>query len=118
MKGFSGDPSGDPDELAIKFLALTIFHGASQKAREVSLQRSEDGKVSFAIHTRETSQLPAPSAELADRAISIARAVTHIEQEKGSEPVSFGIRDDRIEIRFQFNREKGKNSFSILFPRL
>ena len=46
-KGISGDPSGDLDELALKFLGLGIFYGASEKAKKISIQRSKDGKVLF-----------------------------------------------------------------------
>src|SRR5512139_3152177 len=66
-KGVSGDPGGDPDELALKFLGLGIFYGVSEKAQKISLDRSKDGKVLFSVDARGKYQLPPPSAELADR---------------------------------------------------
>jgi hypothetical protein len=117
-KGYSGDPGGDPDELALKFLSLGIFYGASKKAKKISIQRSKDGKVSFTVDAKGKYQLPPPSAELADRIISIGRSITHIDEDKGKEPVSFGLRNDRIDITFQFDRKKTGESFSILFPKL
>jgi hypothetical protein len=106
------------DELALKFLGLGIFYGAAEKAKKVSLQRSKDGKVLFSIESRGKYQLPAPSLRVADRIISIARSITHIDQDKGKEPVSFGLRNDRMEITFQFDRKAGGESFSILFPEM
>jgi hypothetical protein len=87
-KGYSGDPGGDPDELALKFLGLGIFYGASEKAKEISIKRSKDGKVSFTIDAKGKYQLPPPSAELADRIISVGRSITHIDEDKGKELVS------------------------------
>lgn len=117
-KGVSGDPSGDLDELALKFLGLGIFYGASEKAKKISIQRSKDDKVIFSVEARGKYQLPPPSVQMADRIISIARAITHIEEAKGKEPVSFGLRNDRMDLTFQFDRKKSGEAFSILFPKL
>ena len=117
-KGISGDPSGDLDELALKFLSLGIFYGISEKAKNISIQRSKDGKVLFTVEAMGKYQLPPPNAQVADRIISIARAITHIDKDQGEEPVSFGLRNDRIELTFQFDRKKEEESLSILFPKL
>ena len=117
-KGISGDPGGDMDELALKFLGLGIFYGASEKAKNISIQRSKDGKVLFTVEARGKYQLPPPSTQVADRIISIARAITHIDKDRGEEPVSFGLRNDRLELTFQFDRKKEGESLSILFPTL
>lgn len=117
-KGVSGDPSGDFDELALKFLGLAIFYGAAEKAKKISIERSKEGKVVFSIESRGKYQLPPPSPKIADRVISIARSITHIDEDKGKEPVSFGLRNDRMDITFQFDRKAGGEAFSILFPEI
>lgn len=117
-KGISGDPSGDLDELALKFLGLGIFYGASEKAKKISIQRSKDGKVLFTVDARGKFQLPPPTTQLADRVISIARAITHIDKDQGKLPVSMGLRNDRMDITFQFDRKGGEEIFSITFPEL
>ena len=117
-KGVSGDPGGDLDEHALKFLGLTIFYGASEKAKSVSLQRSKEGKVSFHVDAKGKYQLLAPGTKVADRIISIARSITHIDADQGKLPVSLGLRSDRIEVIFQFDRKAGDETFSILFPEL
>jgi hypothetical protein len=117
-QGISGDPSGDVDELALKFLGLGIFYGASEKARKISIERSNEGKVLFSVESRGKYQLPSPSVLVADRIISIARSITHMEEAKGEEPVSFGLRNDRIDLTFQFDRKKSGETFSVLFPKL
>ena len=116
-KGSSGDPSGDPDELALKFLGLTLLYGANEEARKISLQRSKEGKVSFAVEARGDYQLPPPSTKVADRVISIARSITHIDKDKGKSPLSLGLRNDRMEINLEFNRKGGGESLSLVFPK-
>ena len=117
-KGVSGDPSGDLDELALKFLGLGIFYGVTEKAKRISLQRSKDGKVHFSIESRGKYQLPPPSSDVTNRIITIARSITHIDVDQGREPVSLGLRNDRMEITFQFERKGGEESLLILFPEL
>ena len=117
-KGVSGDPSGDPDELALKFLGLGIFYGAAERAKKISIEVSKDGKVVFTIDSRGKYQLPPPNAQLANRIISIARSITHIDGDQGKEPVALGLRNDRMDITFQFDRKPSEESFSILFPEL
>ena len=117
-KGVSGDPGGNPDELALKFLGLGIFYGAAEKAKKISLQRLKDGKVNFSIESRGKYKLPPPSSDLANRIISIARSITHIDADQGTEPVSLGLRNDRMDVTFQFDRNPAGESLSILFPEM
>jgi hypothetical protein len=115
-KGVSGDPSGDPDELALKFLGLVILYGANEDAKKITLQRSREGKSLFSVEARGNYQLPPPGAQVADRIFSIARSITHLDEDQGKEPLSLGLRNDRMEITLQFDRKKGGESLSILFP--
>ena len=116
-KGTSGDPSGDPDELALKFLGLAILYGANEDAKKITLQRSREGKSLFSVEARGNYQLPPPGAQVADRIFSIARSITHIDEDQGEEPLSLGLRNDRMEITLQFDRKRGGESLSILFPK-
>jgi len=116
-KGVSGDPGGDPDELALKFLGLTFLYGANEEARKISLQRSKEDKVLFTVEARGKYQLSPPSAEVADRVFSIARSITHIDKDKGTSPLSLGLRNDRMEINLKFDRKGGGESLSLVFPK-
>jgi hypothetical protein len=117
-KGVSGDPGSDLDEHALKFLGLSIFYGASEKAKRVSLRRSKDGKIAFTVDSKGNYKLPPPDIKVADHVISIARSITHIDSDQGKLPVSVGLRNDRIEVTFQFERKPEEEAFSILFPEL
>lgn len=116
-KGISGDPSGDPDELALKFLGLTLLYGANEEAQKISLQRSREGKVLFSVEARGNYQLPPPSAQVADRIFSILRSITHIDKDQGKSPLSLGLRNDRMEISLEFNRKGGGEWLSIVFSK-
>jgi len=115
-KGISGDPSGDLDELALKFLALVALYGANEDAKKISIQRSKDGKVLFSVHARGTYQLPPPGVEVTDRVFSIVRTITHLDEDQGKEPLSLGLRNDRIELTFQLDRREGGEFLSVFFP--
>lgn len=114
-KGISGDPGGEIDELALKFLGLGIFYGVSEKAKKVTLQRSKDGKVLFTIEAKGKYQLPPPGPEVTERIISIARSITGADRDSEEVPVSLGLRNDRIELKFRLNRTSTGETFSIQF---
>lgn len=115
-KGVSGDPGDDPDELALKFLGLTLLYGVNEDAKKISLHRSREGKILFSVEARGNYQLPPPNAELADRVFSIARSITHIKKDQGKSSLSLGLRNDRMEMGLEFKREGGGESLSLIFP--
>ena len=117
-KGVSGSPGGDPDELALKFLGLGIFYGASEKAKQITLHRSKEGKVLFTVEARGKYQLPPPSTRVADRIIVIGRSITHVDKDQGKLQVSMGLRNDRMDLSFQFDRKPEGEFFTISFPEL
>ena len=116
-KGVSGDPSGDPDELALKFFGLTLLYGANEEANRISLQRSQEGKVLFSVEARGNYQLPPPSGPLAERVIAIARSIVHLDKDQGKSLLSLGLRNDRMEITLEFDRKGGGESLSLVFPQ-
>ena len=117
-KGVSGDPGGDPDELALKFLGLAMLYGANEEAKKISMQKSKEGKVSLSVEARGKYQLPAPDSALADRIFTLARSMVHLDKDKGKIPLSLGLRNDRMEVTLAFDRKGGSESFSITFPKL
>lgn len=115
-KGISGDPSGDLDELGLKFFGLTLLYGANEEARKISLERSKGGKVLFSVEARGNYQLPPPSAQVADRVFAIARSITHIDEEQGESLLSLGLRNDRMELTLKFDRKGENETLAISFP--
>ena len=115
--GVSGDPGGDPDELALKFLGLTVLYGANEEARKISLEKSPEGKVLFSVEAKGNYQLHPPKGPIANRIFSVARSMAHMEKDKGRIPLSLGLRNDRVEVGLEFDRKEGSESFSINFPQ-
>ena len=91
-KGVSGDPSGDPDELGLKFLGIALLYGANEEAKRISIQRSKAGKVLFSVDARGNYQLPPPSVQVADR-IFARKAPAHYRyrERSGKDPAFLGI---------------------------
>ncbi len=116
-RGMSGDPSGDSDELALKFLGLTLLYGANEEAGKISLEKSSNGKVLLSVEARGSYQLPPPDARMADRVFSIARSITHIDSDRGKSPLSLGLRNDRMEIGLEFDRKDGGEKLTFVFPK-
>ena len=116
-KGVSGDPGGDPEELALKFLGLTLLYGANEEAKKISLQKTKDGKVLFSVEARGNYQLLAPSAQLADRVFSLARSMVHLETDQGKIPFSLGLRNSSLEINMEFARKAGEEIMVLVFPK-
>lgn len=116
-KGISGDPGGDLDELALKFLGLAVLYGANEEAKKISLQRTSEGKILFSIEARGSYQLPPPSARLAGRVFDIGRSIIHLDEDRGKSLLALGLRNDRMEIRLEFDRQAGGENLSLVFPK-
>ncbi|KPK84798.1 MAG: hypothetical protein AMJ94_19780 [Deltaproteobacteria bacterium SM23_61] len=114
-KGVSGDPGGDPEELALKFLGLTLLYGANEEAKKISLQKSKEGKVLLSVEARGNYRLPAPSAQLAERVFSLARSMVHLDEDQGKVPFSLGLRNSSMEINMEFARGGGGESLTLTF---
>jgi hypothetical protein len=116
-KGVSGDPGGDPDELALKFLGLTMLYGANEDAKKISLQKSNQGKVLFSVEARGNYQIIPPSGHLADKIFSVARSMVHLDKDQGKIPFSLGLRNSSLEINLEFARKAGEESLVFVFPQ-
>ena len=116
-KGVFGDPGEDPEELALKFLGLTLLYGANEEAKKISLQKTKDGKVLFSVEARGNYQLLAPSALLADRVFTLARSMVHLDKDQGKIPFSLGLRNSSLEINLEFTRSAGAEGLTLIFPK-
>jgi len=107
----------DPEEDALKYLALTIMLGISEKARKISFKRKTD-KISVSLKNKEKIVLPAPQADLFDQILLTMRSILHIEQEKGEMRFSIGLRNDQLDLLVQIEKKEDKEKLTIKFPPL
>jgi hypothetical protein len=73
--------------------------------------------VLFSVEARGNYQLLAPSAQLAEQVFSLARSMVHLDKDQGKIPFSLGLRNDRMEIQFEFARGGGAESLTLTFPK-
>ncbi|OPY60618.1 MAG: hypothetical protein A4E57_04407 [Syntrophorhabdaceae bacterium PtaU1.Bin034] len=104
----------DKDEAALKWLALAVLHGVDRNAKEISLERTDDGTIRAVAEYRDTD-LPSPGREIGDKIIDAVRRITHIEDRKGEIPLAVGIRDSSLEIRVKVKRKDGSEKITLKF---
>jgi len=117
MEKMVAERSSDLEEDALKYLALSILYATTEKARKLSFKKKE-GEQKVTVKAEEKMELPTPPGEIADKIFEIMRSITHLEGEKGREPLSLGLRDGRMELGVKVEREEEKESLNLSFPAL
>jgi hypothetical protein len=117
MEKMASERSADVEEDALKYLALSILYGTTEKARKLSFERKR-GEPKVTVKAEEKMELPKPPGEIADKVFEIMRSITHLEGEKGKEPFSLGLRDGRMELGVKVEKEEDKESLKFSFPAL
>jgi hypothetical protein len=117
MEKMVSERSPDLEEDALKYLALSILYATTEKARKLSFKKKK-GEQKVTVKAEEKMELPTPPGEIADKIFEIMRSITHLEGEKGREPLSLGLRDGRMELGVKVEREDEKESLNFSFPAL
>ena len=105
------DETGDEEESAVKWLALAVLHGINSGLKEISISIDDEDKVRVKAEKR----LPAPNPGTAKAILAAVREVTHIEEDKGSLPVTLGIRDSSVELVFKVKTKEERDKVKIKF---
>ncbi|MCE5335382.1 MAG: hypothetical protein LLG06_12435 [Desulfobacteraceae bacterium] len=113
MASLKGEP--DPEEGALKWIALAVLHGIGRNAKKISLRRTPDGKVFATAKFRET-ELPELTPEIGEKVFEAVRNITHLEKEKGKMPVVIGIGDSSVEIDVKLESGGEGESLVLKFP--
>jgi hypothetical protein len=104
----------DTEEAAVKWLALAALHGINANARSITLFQAGDGTVRVVAEYR-PSDLPAPNKAIAEKIMAVTREITHIEDAKGSLPLSLGIRDSSVDIEIKIKSKGDENAVGLKF---
>ena len=116
MQAMAGVATKDPEEDAIKYLALAVMYAITQKAEKLSFKKKGDeSKVKIKNGKKET--LPLPSGVVLDKAFEIMRTILHIEEDKGEMDFSLGLRSGEVNVIVKIAREGDKQSLKIRFPK-
>jgi hypothetical protein len=115
MERFRTEPGPDPDDEAMRYLALALMHTISEQATKLSLKQ-EGKEIKVTVKNGDTKEsLPAPPAALFSRMMQIVRAILHVEGE-GESQLSLGLRNGSVELLAKL-KEKGDKA-SIKFKWL
>jgi len=117
-KGATADVTKDREEVALKFLCLTILYGIKESAKKITLTKKGRDEVRLDVEAAGKYLLPAPRADIADEIFKVMRSITHLESERGKEVLCLGLRNDRLELTVEFASAAGKNTLSISFPAI
>lgn len=114
----SWDMASDPEEVALRLLGLTILYGLRESASKIVFVKDEKGGIDLNVEATGKYKLASPSVALGDNAFRVMRAITHLEGHKGYEPLSLGLRDDRVELGVEFDTLGGKQVLALTFPKM
>jgi hypothetical protein len=109
------DRDADQEEAALKWVALAALHGINGNAKEITVNRSKEGKVKVIARYYDT-ELPSPGAAIGGKIISAVRNIAHLEGAKGNSPVALGIREGSIELAVGVNQGDEGESLTLKFP--
>lgn len=111
-------PSDDIEEEAVRYLALAILFALTQKAQKLSLKRKKE-KITVTIQGHdEKVALRHPSRPIFDKIIAVARAILHLDEDKGALPLALGLRSGQVELQVKIERKNDKESLKIKLPTL
>ncbi len=105
----------DPEDGALKWIALAVLHGIDRNAEKISLRRTSDGGVSVTAKYRKT-ELPSPPAQIGRRVFDVVKGITHIEADKGDSAVVIGIRDSSIKLEVKLDSDGTQEEVVLKFP--
>jgi len=111
-------PSGDKKEDAVKYLALAIMYGVTDKARKISLKRKGDKIKAVLKGPDEKIELPSPPGGLFDDIIDLVRGILHFESGGGRSALALGLRNSRLDLQVILKEKEGKTSLKIVYPDL
>ena len=104
----------NPDEAALKWLALAVLHGVNNNAEKITLAESSTGDISVTAEYRKT-RLPSPGEAIGQKILEAVRKITHIEADKGKTRLAIGIMDSSLDLSVKIKDKKGSRKISIEF---
>lgn len=105
----------DPEEAAVKWLALAALHGINMNAEKISISKSQAGEVKVLAEYR-TAELPSPGPAIGDRIIDDLRQMTFLEEDKGKTILALGIREGSIDLKVKAKRDEEGEKVTLKFP--
>jgi len=102
-------PGPDPDEEAVRYLALALMHAITEQARKLTLKKNGLAIKVKVENDGGKDSLPSPSPALFARVVALVRTILHLESEIGESQLSLGLRSGAVEMRVKI-REKNEEA--------
>lgn len=100
---------------ALKWLALAMLHGVNNNAKKISIQKSDNGRVSVMAEYRKT-ELPSPGPDVAASIFEAVRDIMHIEGKKGKSRLALGLRDSSLDLDVSVKEKDDYKKVTLKFP--
>jgi hypothetical protein len=112
-------PSADLQEDAVKYLALVIMYGVTDKARRISFKKKGD-EIKVELKAADGKiKLPPPGADLFAAVVGLVRGILHLEEEGGGKSsLALGLRNSPLDLGVKLKEKEGKTSLKFVFPEL
>ena len=114
LEAIASQKSEEIEEDSLKYLALSIMFTLTEGGRKLSIKRKK-GEDKVTVKSEEKKALPSPSPEITEKIFEIMRSITHLEDKKGKEPFSLGIRDSRLELEVTLKKKDHEESLKFSF---
>ena len=111
-------PGDDIEEASMKYLALAIMYGVTEKARKLTFKRKKSNVTVVLKADGENTSMKAPPLDIFNRVISIVRDILHLEEDKASMTLALGLRSGELEVQVKVERKDPKDALKITFPDL
>ena len=115
-KGVEGDVTGDVTEVALKYLALALLSAIEEGASDIVLSARGDLNGSCHLRGDLDVRLPSPPSGLTREMIRILREVSGLESDRGKSELAWGLRNDRLELSLQAERDGPEETLDLTLP--
>jgi hypothetical protein len=112
-KGAGGDRTGDLTEVALKYLATAILVGIEREAQKLQITRKGAMEGECRLLGDKEVLLPKPPTGLAQAMIGIVRCITGLEADTGESKLSYGVRNDRLDIDVTVHKAGDRESLGL-----
>ena len=115
-KGVEGDATHDLGEVALKYLSVALSYAIKEQAKRVVVSRQGEMEGSCEIEGKERAKLPQPPTGVAKAIVDNVRCITDLGGDSGCATLSYGLRNDSLEIGVSVERSGGKDELTLSLP--
>lgn len=105
----------EAEDAAIRWLSLAVLHGLGNNAEEISIEKSQGGKVRVVAEYRR-AELPSPDAAVSDAILQAVKDIIHVDSSQGESTLAFGFKNNSFDLKIKTREEGPDHKVTIRFP--